>query len=141
MSLYRYGRYFWLYRKPNFNGMAGILLVEDDNDLRGMLKNSLEKSKYVVIEASNGREASQKFNSALVDLVVTDLLMPEQDGIGLIMELKKSKPDIKIIAISGGGKAGPANYLNIAETLGADAVFAKPFSLQEFMAQVNELLT
>jgi len=141
MSLYRYGRYFWLYRKPNFNGMAGILLVEDNNDLRGMLKNSLEKSKYVVIEASNGREASQKFNSALVDLVVTDLLMPEQDGIGLIMELKKSNPDIKIIAISGGGKAGPANYLNIAETLGADAVFAKPFSLQEFMAQVNELLT
>lgn len=121
--------------------MAGILLVEDNNDLRGMLKNSLEKSKYVVIEASNGREALQKYKSLLVDLVVTDLLMPEQDGIGLIMELKKMKPDIKIIAISGGGKAGPANYLNIAETLGADAVFAKPFSLHQFMDRVNELLT
>jgi DNA-binding NtrC family response regulator len=120
--------------------MAGILLVEDDNDLRIMLKKSLEKRKYQVIEANNGRDALNKFKSNVVDLVVTDLLMPEQDGIGLIMELKKIKPDMKIIAISGGGKAGPTNYLNIAKTLGANAVFPKPFSLNQFMDKVSSLL-
>jgi CheY-like chemotaxis protein len=120
--------------------MAGILLVEDDHDLRTMLKSSLQKGSHLIIEASDGKEALQKFKSLLIDLVITDLVMPEQDGIGLIMELKKLKPDIKIIAISGGGKAGPANYLSIAETLGADAVFAKPFSLNSFQEKVEEIL-
>ncbi len=121
--------------------MAGILLVEDDNDLRTMLKSSLGRGKkHLIIEASDGKEALQKFKSLLVDLVITDLVMPEQDGIGLIMELKKLKPNIKIIAISGGGKAGPANYLSIAETLGADAIFAKPFSVNLFQEKVDEIL-
>jgi CheY-like chemotaxis protein len=120
--------------------MAGILLVEDDKDLRAMLKSSLEKKRYIVMEASNGREAINKFKPLLTDLVITDLLMPEQDGIGLIMEIKKLKPEIKIIAISGGGKAGPSNYLSIASTLGADAVFAKPFSLNIFLEKVEQLI-
>lgn len=121
--------------------MAGILLVEDDYDLRSMLKSSLEKGKNLIVEASNGREALHKFKSSLIDLVITDLVMPEQDGIGLIMELKKLKPDIKIIAISGGGKAGPSNYLSIAETLGANAIFSKPFSVTLFMEKVDEILS
>ena len=120
--------------------MAGILLVEDDKDLRVMLKKSLERNKFQVIEAENGRDALNKFKLNVVDLVVTDLLMPEQDGIGLIMELKKIKPGILIIAISGGGKAGPTSYLTIAETLGANAVFPKPFSLNQFLDKVNTLL-
>lgn len=121
--------------------MAGILLVEDDQDLRAMLKSSLQKGKHLIIEASDGKEALYKFKSLLIDLVITDLVMPEQDGIGLIMELKKLKPDIKIIAISGGGKAGPSNYLSIAETLGADAVFSKPFSVTIFQEKVEEILS
>lgn len=121
--------------------MAGILLVEDDNDLRNMLKSSLQKGRHLIIEASNGKEAIHKFKSLIVELVITDLVMPELDGIGLIMELKKLKPDIKIIAISGGGKAGPANYLSIAETLGADAIFAKPFSINAFQEKVDEVLS
>ena len=121
--------------------MAGILLVEDDHDLRSMLKSSLEKGKNLIIEASNGREALNKFKSSLIDLVITDLVMPEQDGIGLIMELKKIKPDIKIIAISGGGKAGPSNYLSIAETLGANAIFSKPFSVTAFQEKVDQILS
>lgn len=120
--------------------MTSILLVEDNSDLRAMLKSSLEKRRYMVIEASDGREALKKFKPLLVDMVITDLLMPEQDGIGLIMELKKIKPEIRVIAISGGGKAGPANYLSIAETLGADAVFAKPFNLNQFLDKVAEIL-
>ncbi len=120
--------------------MAGILLVEDNDDLRTMLKGSLEKQMHRIMEASNGREALIKFKSSVTDLVITDLLMPEQDGIGLIMELKKKKPDIKIIAISGGGKIGPSNYLDIAKTLGADAVFPKPFNLNQFIDEVEDLL-
>lgn len=121
--------------------MAGILLVEDDNDLRGMLRRSLEKrGNHLIIEACNGKEALMKFKSLLIDLVITDLVMPEQDGIGLIMELKKIKPGIKIIAISGGGKGGPANYLSIAETLGAEAVFSKPFSINTLQEKVDSIL-
>ena len=120
--------------------MAGILLVEDDPGLREMLKSFLEKNKYKVIEAVNGRDALLKFKHSVVDLIITDLLMPEQDGIGLIMDLKKRKPGLKVIAISGGGKAGPSSYLTIAETLGADAVFAKPFNMNLFLEKIIELL-
>ncbi len=121
--------------------MAGILIVEDDKDLRELLKASLTKSgDHLVIDASNGKEALQKFKSLLVDLVITDLVMPEQDGIGLIMELRKIKPGLKIIAISGGGKVGPSNYLSIAETLGANAVFAKPFSIKSLLEKVDEII-
>lgn len=119
--------------------MPGILLVEDNQDVKEMLKKLLEKNGYSVMVASNGREALAKFKSVLTQVVVTDVIMPEEDGIGLIVELKKQKPDIKIIAISGGGKVGPTNYLNIAETLGADAVFAKPFNMNDFIAKVKEL--
>jgi len=119
--------------------MAGILLVEDDDDLRLMLKDSLEKRKHSIIEASNGREALNKFKSSVTDLVITDLLMPEQDGIGLIMQLRKVKPDIKIIAISGGGKMGPSNYLDVAKTIGANAIFSKPFNLKSFVEEVEKL--
>ena len=120
--------------------MAGILLVEDNNDLRSMLKSSLEKQGYLVIEAGDGKEALLKYKSTVVDLVITDLVMPEQDGIGLIMDLKKIKRDLRFIAISGGGKAGPANYLSIARTMGASAVFSKPFSVNEFIDKVREII-
>lgn len=119
--------------------MAGILLVEDNEDLRSMLKQMLEKRNHKIIEASNGREAINKFKSVLTDLVITDILMPEQDGIQLIMELKKKKPELLIIAISGGGKIGPANYLDIARVLGADAVFTKPFNVNHLIEEVENM--
>ncbi|MGM0667271.1 MAG: response regulator [Bacteroidota bacterium] len=119
--------------------MAGILLVEDNDDLRMMLKSALEKRRHVVVEASNGREALNKFKQSL-DIVVTDILMPEQDGIGLIMEVKKLKPEIRIIAISGGGKISPSSYLDLAKTLGADAVFSKPFELKSFISEVERIV-
>lgn len=120
--------------------MAGILVVEDDDDLRRMLKDSFEKRKHKIIEASNGREALYKFKPSITDLVITDLLMPEQDGIGLILELRRIKPEIKVVAISGGGKIGPSNYLDVAKTLGADAVFPKPFNLIQFIDEIENLI-
>jgi len=120
--------------------MAGILIVEDDNDMREMLKTTLLRRKYSVQEASNGMEAISKFKPALTDLVITDLIMPDEDGLKVIMRLKEMKPDIKIVAISGGGKAGPANYLSLARALGADVVLPKPFSINELISKIEVLI-
>jgi CheY-like chemotaxis protein len=120
--------------------MAGILIVEDDNDLREMLKNSLARRKYTILEASNGKEAISKFKPSIVDLVLTDIIMPDEDGLKVIMRFRELKPEIKIIAISGGGKAGPGNYLNMARALGADEVFSKPFSINSLLLKIDEIL-
>jgi CheY-like chemotaxis protein len=120
--------------------MPGILLVEDDKDLREMLRSSLVRRKYTVLEATNGKEALAKFKPSLVDLIITDIIMPEEDGLKVIMQLKERKPGIRIIAISGGGKAGPGNYLDLARALGADAVFPKPFSLKALLVQIDSFI-
>jgi CheY-like chemotaxis protein len=120
--------------------MAFILIVEDDKDLREMLRDSLVKRKHTVLEASNGKEAMLRFKPSITDLLITDLIMPDEDGLKLIMDIKTLKPAIKIIAISGGGKAGPGNYLDVAKALGANAVFSKPFSLRDLLTKIEELL-
>jgi CheY-like chemotaxis protein len=120
--------------------MACILVVEDDKDLREMLKTSLIKRKYMVLEASNGKEALIRFKPSITDLLITDLIMPDEDGLKVIMKIKSIKPSVKIIAISGGGKAGPGNYLNLAKALGADEIFPKPFSLADLLKKIDELL-
>lgn len=121
--------------------MAGILLVEDDKELREMLKISLIRHKYTVYESDNGKEAISHFKPSITDLVITDLIMPEEDGLKVIIKLRELKPTIKIIAISGGGKAGPGSYLNMAKALGANSIFSKPFSINDLIAKVEELLT
>ncbi len=120
--------------------MAGIMIVEDQAEFREMLKEALSRRKYSIIEASDGKEAMLKFKASIVDLVVTDILMPEEDGLKVIMKLKEIKPGIKIIAISGGGKAGHGNYLNLAKALGADDILSKPFSLSTLISRIEELL-
>jgi DNA-binding response OmpR family regulator len=120
--------------------MPGILLVEDDHELREMLKVSLLRHNYTVLEAVNGRDAITHFKPLMTDLIVTDLIMPEEDGLKVIMKLKEIKSSVKIIAISGGGKAGPGSYLNLAKVLGADAIFSKPFSISDLVSKIEELL-
>ncbi|HKK43653.1 MAG TPA: response regulator [Bacteroidales bacterium] len=120
--------------------MPGILIVEDDLELREMLRISMARKKYTVLEAENGREAILHFKPSVTDIVITDLIMPDEDGLKVIMKLRELKPSIKIIAISGGGKVGPGNYLNLAKALGANAVFSKPFSISDLMIKIDELL-
>ncbi len=120
--------------------MPGILIVEDDKDLREMLKLSLTRRRFTVLEAENGREAITHFKPSVTDLVVTDIIMPEEDGLKVIMRLREIKPSIKIIAISGGGKAGPGSYLNLAKALGADNIYSKPFSINDMISRIDELL-
>jgi CheY-like chemotaxis protein len=120
--------------------MPGVLIVEDEKELREMIKISLIRRKYTVLEAENGKEAIIHFKPSITDLVVTDLIMPEEDGLKVIMKLREIKPSIKIIAISGGGKAGPGSYLNLAKALGADAIYSKPFSINDLIGKIEELL-
>jgi DNA-binding response OmpR family regulator len=120
--------------------MPGILIVEDNRELREMLKESLTRKRFTVQEAENGKDAIIHFKPGVTDLVVTDLIMPEEDGLKVIMTLREIKPSIKVIAISGGGKAGPASYLNMAKALGADAIYYKPFSVNEMIGKIEELL-
>jgi DNA-binding response OmpR family regulator len=120
--------------------MAGVMIVEDDGALRELLRDALEKRKYTVITAADGREAMVKFRPSVVDLVITDLLMPEEDGLMVIMKIREMKPSARLIAISGGGMAGPGSYLLMASKLGADAVISKPFLPSELVQKVKELL-
>ena len=86
----------------------------------------MEWAGYEVIEAADGREGLLKFRKQGADLVITDLIMPEQEGLETITLMKKERPDLNIIAISGGGRIGPEAYLPAAQELGAARVFSKP---------------
>jgi CheY-like chemotaxis protein len=120
--------------------MPGVLIVEDDKELREMLKMSLLRRGITVLEAENGKDAIVHFKPLLTDLVVTDLIMPEEDGLKVVIKLRELKPSIKIIAISGGGKVGPGSYLNLAKALGADAIYSKPFSVNDLIVKIEQLL-
>ena len=114
--------------------------MEDDRELREMLRMLLLRRNYTVLEAENGKDAIMHFKPSLTDLVVTDLIMPEEDGLKVVIRLKEMKPSIKVIAISGGGKVGPGSYLNLAKALGADAVFPKPFAINDLVGKIEQLL-
>ena len=120
--------------------MPGVLIVEDDKELREMLKMSLLRRNFTVLEAENGKDAITHFKPTITDLVVTDLIMPEEDGLKVVIKLRELKPSIKVIAISGGGKVGPGSYLNLAKALGADAIYSKPFSINDLTAKIEQLL-
>jgi DNA-binding response OmpR family regulator len=120
--------------------MPGVLIVEDDKELREMLRLSLSRRNFTVFEADNGKSAIAHFKPTITDLVVTDLIMPEEDGLKVVIKLRELKPTIKIIAISGGGKVGPGSYLNLAKALGADAIYSKPFSINDLIAKIEQLL-
>lgn len=121
--------------------MANILVVDDEAPVRNLLSDVLEKEGYTVFTAETGVEASTIYDSNDIDLIITDLVMPEKGGIDLIMELKKKDPEIKVIAISGGGGiTGRFDYLPIAKLVGASEIIAKPFQVTEIRAQVAKML-
>jgi CheY-like chemotaxis protein len=120
--------------------MARILLIEDDENVRTVLYLTLVHYGHTVVEASNGREGLDLFRQGSVDLVITDIVMPEKEGFEVLMKIRRKNPALKIIAISGGGLHNAAHYLHTAKLLGAAKVLAKPFSNEALMAAVNELL-
>jgi CheY-like chemotaxis protein len=120
--------------------MAKILVFDDEPSILLMIKKMLEKAGHEVDIALNGREGMELLEKNKPDLVITDIIMPEKEGLETIMTLRKRYPEIKIIAISGGGRIGPEGYLPSAKHLGADMVFQKPLVQKEFMEAVALLL-
>lgn len=120
--------------------MVQILVVDDDPQILKLLDRTLTKEGCETRLASDGKEALNCFNEKRPDLVVTDIVMPEKEGIEVIIELKTKAPDVKIIAISGGGKVNPNSYLSIANTLGAQATLVKPIDIEEFLSTVASVL-
>jgi CheY-like chemotaxis protein len=113
-----------------------ILIVDDDDQIREMLQLLLEAGGHRVEVAADGKVASRLIADRVFDLVLTDVLMPERDGLEFIGEVRKIQPAMKIIAMSGGGHIARESYLKIAKAFGANAVLEKPFSNAELMAAV-----
>lgn len=125
--------------------MACILIVEDSDQLRNGLERALDQAGYDVLTAENGGRAIEIVDSsdptALdVDLVVTDINMPETDGIELILSLREMQPDLPVLAISGGGLVPKEHLLGDAQALGATEVLEKPFPLSLFLEAIERLL-
>ena len=120
--------------------MARILVIEDDKDIRDLLKDILEGEGYHVIMAADGNAGSKLCREETVDLVITDILMPGKDGIETIIELQSHCPEVRILAMSGGGRVSPANYLESAELLGAITTLTKPFDRRELLTEVTKAL-
>ena len=116
-----------------------ILLIDDEDNFRCVLKQVLVNAGYEVVEASNGAEGIRYFYENPADMIVTDIIMPEKEGIETIIELKKAFPDVKLIAMSGGGWYGTDIDFDMAKKLGARTL-DKPFPLHDLLEIVDELL-
>ncbi len=119
--------------------MATILLIDDDDLLRGALIQSLVKAGHKVIEASDGLQGCELARSLSVDLVLTDLVMPVQEGVETIMTLRRERPRLPIIAMSG-GVTNSKLYLEIAGKIGAKRMLPKPFLPRALLAMIDEIL-
>jgi CheY-like chemotaxis protein len=120
--------------------MARILIVDDEPDILVILERMLRKMGHDIVLANNGKEAVRRLDEAAVDLVITDLIMPESEGIETIAAIRRKWPGVKIIAMSGGGRQSPMPYLAVAANLGADATLAKPFDRAELADALRRVL-
>lgn len=116
--------------------MARILIMDDDASVRTALKTLLQNEGHEITEAHNAAEGAKIYTTSAPDLIITDLLMPERDGVEALLELRSQYPDIKTIVISGDAP----EFLPIVEDLGAGRTIAKPFKNKDVIAAVNELL-
>lgn len=121
--------------------MSAILVIDDDASVREVVSEMLRLEGYEVTIAENGEEAISRLARQRFELVITDLIMPEKEGIETIAEIRRNDDSIPIIAISGGGRLGPGDYLETARYIGADATLAKPFARQELLTTIDRLLS
>jgi CheY-like chemotaxis protein len=120
--------------------MAKILVIDDDAIVRETIAQVLEARGHRVLSAEDGRRGVAAFRAQQPDLVITDIIMPEQEGIETITEIRGLAPTVKIIAISGGGRIGNADFLKIARHIGAADVIAKPFDPDDLVRRVDRCL-
>ena len=124
----------------HFNASPVILLIDDEQPFRDVLKQVLSRAGYDVVEAADGAEGVKRFYEKPADMIITDIIMPEKEGIETMIELKKDNPGVKLIAMSGGGWYGTDIDFDMARKLGARTL-DKPFALQELLDVVTELLS
>ena len=120
--------------------MARILVIDDDNQLRSLLRLALEMAGHQVIEAVDGEQGLKAYQKHLPDLVLCDLLMDNKEGLETIRELRRRFAEEKIIAMSGGLYGGKVNFLSLAKTFGAAKVLTKPFDIKTLSAAIDEIL-
>lgn len=120
--------------------MAHILVAEDDDNLRRGLVEVVTAMGHRVTDAINGTQGLSCQRSDPAELVITDIIMPEKDGLALITEIRRDYPAAKIIAISGGGLVPGKDYLRIARGMGAERVIEKPFALRDLITAIEELI-
>jgi CheY-like chemotaxis protein len=117
-----------------------ILVIEDDEDIRQMICDILDDEGHQTLQAANGVEGIDVLRRyPEIGIIITDLLMPEKEGIETITEIRKDFPRIRILAISGGGICMPENYLNLAKAMGANATLSKPFGRRELLIALENL--
>lgn len=118
--------------------MKKILLIDDDDSMRLLLERVLKRAGYEVTSCDDGRKGLKEIRRAgSFDLIVTDIVMPEVEGIDVILQVRQENPDIPVVAISGGGRNSPHTYLQMAVKLGANVMLAKPFSNEELLLAVE----
>jgi DNA-binding response OmpR family regulator len=118
-----------------------ILLIDDDLVVRTAMVQFLADLGYQVVVADDGERGLRLFRSEKPDLVITDIIMPEKEGIQTIVEMRREQPSTKIIAISGGGRIGNADFLKVARSMGANDVIAKPVDPDDFAARIKRCLS
>ncbi len=120
--------------------MSTILVIDDDSQVLQVLSEMLRLEGHEVTMAENGREAMRCYDTQAFDLVITDIIMPDREGLETIADLRQRSKSLPIIAISGGGRSGSMDYLETARYLGADTTLSKPFGREELIRAVNAAL-
>jgi DNA-binding response OmpR family regulator len=120
--------------------MPRILIVDDEEEFRKLLRAMLQKAGYEVLEAPDAQSGYALYCENLVDLLIVDLVMPKVSGVALIHMVRYKSPEAKIIAISGGGPTGNFDFLAAARVIGAHSTFLKPFKRKELLDTVQELV-
>lgn len=120
--------------------MARILVIDDEEPIRRIVRQALKQEGHSVGEAVDGEEGLKKFRENDPDVVIADILMPKKEGIETILEMRRIRPDVAIIAMSGGGLMGDTSVLFAAKILGANSALEKPFSLDALKRTVDEIL-
>ena len=120
--------------------MAAILVIDDDEDVRDIVAQVLEGAGHRVTTARNGREGLTSFRADRPDVVVTDIIMPDKEGIETIRDLRTIAPGTPIIAMSGGGRTGNMDFLEVATEFGATRVLRKPFESRDLLDMVSQVL-
>ena len=120
--------------------MARILIVDDEENVRFTLVKALKSLNHEIYQAADGNAALAILAEQEIDLIVTDIFMPNREGLETIIEIRMNWPEVKLVAMSGGGRIRNTEFLDIAKKFGADLVLKKPFSMMEFRNEIGRLL-